>query len=383
MTNAIYNERSCWENECHAHTQEQKVLGVVDVTIPLEPLDEWIRSSQIRMLVFAVIAIVSISTIVWVFVKIYILKQVNVLVDGTRKVAAGDFSHTIPASTRDELGYLAQSFNQMTRRLTEAQNQLYHADKLASLRRMAAGVAHEINNPLTGVLAYSSFILKRVENNEEMAKNIGVIVQETKRCREIVRGLLDFGRQTPPRRKSVDANTIIEQAVSVVGNQLSLDNVQIAKHLQPDLPLIFADANQIQQVFVNLLVNGADAMNNGGTLTVTSRLKNVAGAQPGGETGGVIDTGMIQMGVEIAIMDTGVGIPTENLPKIFEPFFTTKGGKGTGLGLAISWGIAQRHGGTITVVSEENEGTSFVVTLPVGGESLGNRDSQEAGDESV
>jgi two-component system NtrC family sensor kinase len=260
-------------------------------------------------------------------------------------VASGDLGHAVRVEQRDEIGMLAESFNEMTRNLSEARTQLFQTDKLASVGRLAAGVAHEINNPLTGVLTYSSFLLSKAEDNQELKDDLEVIVRETKRCREIVKGLLDFSRQSPPEKRLTKINEIILHSIGIVQNQLSMQRARIDMSLKEDLPPILADVNQLEQVLVNLLVNAADAMNGtGGTVTVRSDLTDE--------------------GVEFSVHDTGCGIQQENLDKIFDPFFTTKGARGTGLGLAIVWGIIEEHGGRIHVDSEEDVGTTFRIVLP-------------------
>jgi CheY-like chemotaxis protein len=217
----------------------------------------------------------------------------------------------------------------MTARLAEARHQVYQSNKLASVGRLAAGIAHEINNPLTGVLTYSSFLLKRA-TDEETKSDLETIVHETKRCRDIVRGLLDFARQVPPRKTQVDVNAVVERALDIVDNQLRVQNIQVTKSLESDLPSIPADANQVQQVLINLLVNAADAFESADRqIFLGTDLKRIDGRQM----------------VEIKVADNGVGIPEKNLGRLFEPFFTTKENKGTGLGLAVCWGIVNEHGG--------------------------------------
>jgi two-component system NtrC family sensor kinase len=260
-------------------------------------------------------------------------------------VAAGDLATVIPVTASHELGDLARAFNSMTQSLADARRQVTQADKLASVGRLAAGVAHEINNPLTGVLTYASFLAKRAETDPETRQDLEVIVRETKRCREIVRGLLDFARQAPPLRRPTDLNVVVRRTLAVLQNQLSLKRVSAVLDLAEDLPQVAADQNQLQQVVLNLVLNAADATGeSGGTIRVTTR----------GE----------ESSVELAVEDEGCGIRREHLPHLFEPFFSTKGTGGTGLGLAVIWGIVQGHGGTIDVKSEEGKGARFTVRLP-------------------
>jgi len=275
IINPIYNEPDCWEGDCHAHEASQKVLGVLDITMSLEDVDHQISIDQIKMILFAISAIIAISFILWFFVQRLVGNPVNQLVKATSTVAKGDFDYRIKVNKNDELGYLAKSFNEMTQKLSETQRQLYQSDKLASLGRMAAGVAHEINNPLTGVLTYSSYLLKHAELDEKIKEDIKVIVRETKRCREIVKGLLDFSRQVKPKKTTVNINEVINQALSLVEHQLSINNIAVNKKLKENLPMLKADANQMQQVFINLLVNATDAIGNQeGDIFLTTNLKN-------------------------------------------------------------------------------------------------------------
>jgi two-component system NtrC family sensor kinase len=287
-----------------------------------------------------------------------VLRPVRKITAVTRKVAEGDLSQKVHLKNKDELGKLADSFNDMMQKLADAHRQLLQANKLASVGRLAAGVAHEINNPLTGVLTYSSFLLKRAGPDSELREDLEVIVRETKRCREIVKGLLDFSRQSVSERHPVAVNEIVHDACRVVKNPLSMQKTNIVQTLGENLPLIHADASRMQQVLVNLLVNAGDAMEEaGGTITVTTDLLDDAGLEAG--------PGAPKAAVRIRVSDTGSGIEAKDIDKIFEPFFSTKGTRGNGLGLAIVWGIVEGHGGRLTVDSEVGKGTTFTVLVPL------------------
>jgi two-component system NtrC family sensor kinase len=271
VINPIYNDKSCWNADCHAHPKEQKVLGVLDVKMDLTDVDRQISNSEFRFIIFAIIAIVALSFIIGFFVRKWIGKPVKELVTATNQVSTGNLNYTIKSLGKDELGILAMSFNNMTKKLAEARMQLFQSDKMASLGRLAAGVAHEINNPLTGVLTYSSFLLKRTKGNPEVQEDLQVIVRETKRSREIVKSLLDFARQSVPKKQHADINEIIEQAISVINNQLSLKQIKLEKNLESNLPQVTVDTNQVQQVFINLIVNASDAIGkDGGTIKISS-----------------------------------------------------------------------------------------------------------------
>ena len=348
LINPIPNEPSCSTAACHAHSPKQSLLGVLDVNVSLAEVDSEIRHSRNLILASAALAILAGGLMLAWLNRILVVKPVAALVAGTHRVAEGDLTTAIPVSGRHELGVLARAFNDMTHTLSETQRQLTQADKLASVGRLAAGIAHEINNPLTGVLSYASLLRKRLEADAAACEDLDVIVRETVRCRGIIRGLLDFARPTAPAMRPVDLNEVVRKAVSVVMTQLSLNQVDLSLHLSPELPEAHADPNQIQQVIVNLLLNAADAIGpEGGRIMAASR------PGPGGT-------------VELVLEDTGRGIAPEDLAHIFEPFFTTKGHHGTGLGLAVSWSIVEAHQGALEVRSEPGKGTCFTLRLPTG-----------------
>jgi two-component system, NtrC family, sensor kinase len=219
-------------------------------------------------------------------------------------------------------------------------------EKRSSLGRMAAGIAHEINNPLTGILLYSSNLSKKVEKGSRLEEGLNIIIKETQRCKTIIQGLLEFSREQEPEMASADINHIMESALGIVENEFHLRQVRIIKELAKDMIHTFLDENQIEQVFINLLLNALQAVDDRGLVTIKS--------------GVLKETGRVY--VEVA--DNGCGITAENLKKIFEPFFSTKG-DGTGLGLAVSYGIVENHKGNIRVFSEPDQGTRFVVEFPI------------------
>jgi two-component system NtrC family sensor kinase len=269
----IYNEPSCYEADCHAHEKNQTVLGVLDVTISLSDVDEQIKQGEIDNVIFALSAVLLFSLLLWFFIKRWVDKPVKDLLNATHEVGTGNLNYTIKEESDDEFGMLAKSFNNMTQKLSEARIQLFQSDKMASLGRLAAGVAHEINNPLTGVLTYSSFLLKKTQNNPELNEDLKVIVRETKRSREIVKSLLDFARQSVPKKNLVNINDVIERSITVIENQLTLNHVELKKNLLKDLPSTTLDSNQMQQVFINLFVNASDAIGTkGGSVTISTNL---------------------------------------------------------------------------------------------------------------
>ena len=268
----IYNERACWEAACHAHPQRQAVLGVLDITTSLALVDDQIQRSELRHGIFALIAVVAISIIIGFFVRRWVDGPVNELLAATDAVGKGNLGYRIESRREDEIGRLARSFNTMTQKLSEARLQLFQSDKMASLGRLAAGVAHELNNPLTGVLTYSSFLLNRAKDNPEVHADLEVIVRETTRSREIVKSLLDFARQSVPRMAPTNLNEIIDRSVGVMNKQLTVRGIHLMQEQDESLPLVRADANQMEQVFINLLVNAADAIGDrGGEIRVRSK----------------------------------------------------------------------------------------------------------------
>ncbi len=219
-------------------------------------------------------------------------------------------------------------------------------DKLSSLGRMAAGIAHEINNPLTGILLYSSNLAKKVPKGGALEEGLQVIISETQRCKTIIQGLLDFARDKAPQKAEADINVILEKALSILENEFHLHHVHLEKQLAGTMINAFLDENQIEQVLINILLNALHAVEADGVIRVESR----------------VDSG--NQGICVEIADNGCGISEENIKKIFDPFFSTRS-NGTGLGLAVSYGIIQNHQGDIRVFSEPGKGTRFVIHIPV------------------
>jgi two-component system, NtrC family, sensor kinase len=302
-----------------------------------------------------------------------IVRPLQQMAGAARRIAKGDLSQKVEVHSRDEIGELAGSFNQMsadlrkasteliewgttlerkveerTRELRDVQAHLIQAEKLASIGKLAAGVAHEINNPLGGILIYSHLILEDTPKAGPHYENLKKIVRETTRCKEIVKGLLDFARPKEPEMASTDVHEILGRCLSLIERQSLFQNIRFEKSYAASLPRIIADGGQLQQVFMNLIFNAAEAMEGNGTLTLGTRL------DPGRKE------------IQIEFTDTGHGVKDEDKKRLFEPFFTTKEvGKGTGLGLAISYGIIQKHGGAIDLRSEAGQGATFTVRLPL------------------
>lgn len=354
IINPVYNERACYESSCHIHSPVSKVLGVLDVIMSLDKVDAQINTFTAELMVSAFFAIVVNSFVLWFLVHKLVSKPVKDLLAATDAVSEGDYKYKVNIDEKHEMRNLAVSFNEMIDKISETQNQLYHNAKLASLGQIAAGIAHEINNPLTGVLTYSSFHLKRIDSNnldkKELKESLQVIVRETKRCREIIKGLLDYARQVPPKKTKNNINVVIEQSLAILENQLSINNITVDKFYLDEIPEIEADFVQLQQVFINLISNAAHAIGEkGGEIVIFTQLKTQDDSEY----------------IEVKISDTGHGIPQEKINSIFDPFFSTKGQEGTGLGLSVVLGIIDEHNGKVDVESEVGKGTTFTIKLPV------------------
>ncbi|PKL35889.1 MAG: hypothetical protein CVV44_20445 [Spirochaetae bacterium HGW-Spirochaetae-1] len=331
----------------------EKVIGILYVGI-LEDKFNAIKRQTIAYLV----ALIFLTSILAFFLNIYLLRNIlnpiKSLMIGANEVAKGNFSYKIGRRYEGEMELLCTAFDKMVDAIEEkdralkerTQQQIMQSEKLASLGRLASGIAHEINNPLTGVLTYSSLLLDDLKETE-YSEDLKVIVDETMRCRSIVRGILDFARETKLEKQRTNLNKIIIDSLSILEKNYRFQNVTIHKVLG-DIPDFNIDVNQMISVINNFAINSADAMPGGGSLVVQTWYEH------GNHE------------VVMSITDTGTGISRENLKKIFDPFFTTKEtGQGTGLGLAVTYGIVERHGGTIAVESTVGEGTTFTIRLPV------------------
>jgi len=376
----IENQPACAEAACHAHPAERRILGVIDTDLSLAPVDAQLATHQAQLVRFTVVALILFSLVSVLFVWVVAHKPVKELMAGTKKVAAGDLAYRLPVRSRDELGELAASFNKMTEELARAQQELtgwartleerverktselrqaqahlVASEKMAALGKLAATVAHEVNNPLSGILTYARLTQKALEadgrdpaKKTEMLEQLRIIERESRRCGDIMRNLLTFARQAPPQREPQQLNTLVERTLALVQHWLELQGIELEKKLAADLPPLACDAGQIQQVLLALLVNAAEAMPRGGCLRVSTAYDPEARR------------------VETRVADTGPGIPADVLPRIFEPFFTTKEDEQrTGLGLAVAESIVEQHGGEITVRSAPGAGAEFIVHLPL------------------
>jgi len=375
----IENQPGCSNAECHAHPPDQQVLGVLDTNLSLATADAQLAVSSARMKYYTAGALLIVAILSWLFVWRVVGKPIKALEKGTEHLSQGELGYQIDVRSQDEVGDLAHSFNDMslqlraaneeivnwaktledrveqkTKELNRAHEHVMHVEKMASLGKMAAVVAHEVNNPLSGILTYAKLIRKWVasgqaehEKREDAMQCLELIAAESRRCGDLIKNLLSLSRTAPMNIQSTDLHSVIDRCLMLVRHQLELGGVELQLKLAKDLPLVSCDPAQIEQVLLALIMNAKDAMPRGGNLWVETRLS-------GDETE-----------IEIQVRDDGAGIAPDVLPHIFEPFLTTKeSGHGVGLGLAISRGIVERHNGRIAVQSELGRGTTFTVTLP-------------------
>jgi two-component system NtrC family sensor kinase len=319
-----------------------------------------------REIVFAFLTITILGALVTAALAYLISQRISIpikkLVSASKEIADGNLDAKVEIRPSDELGRLAHTFNKMGAALKERDEQLKEftrkkiseSERLAMVGQLAANVAHELNNPLQGIVTYASLTLERETFDNTSRQNVNKIVVQANRCRDIIRGLLDFSRQKHPDKTLCSINTLLQGCLSLVENQAIFHNIDVVMNLDHALPLIIVDPSQIERVFLNLIINAAEAMEGAGTLTVTTRLDS------------------LNHNLNISVQDTGSGISPENIGRIFDPFFTTKEtGHGVGLGLAISYGIVEEHNGKLTVESQVGKGTRFTVSLPLTEEKVG------------
>ncbi len=382
MVTPIYNEPACSQASCHAHPKAMKVLGVLDLTLDLDRVDQEVNGIQLRGFLATGIYILLIGLFIVFFTQHFVDAPIRKLIEGTRAVSEMQLDQPIAIDTSEELGELARSFNVMRERLKQAMDEinqftqsleakveertqqlriahqrLLKSDRLASLGQLSASVAHEINNPISGVLNLSMLMQRIVKDNgippervPEFRRYLAQVVNETGRVGRIVSDLLAFSRRSKPQSKNANLNEIIRSTMALVSHKLKLGNVEVELHLEENLPPVRCDSTQMQQVAMNLLLNGAESTQSKGNGHVIVTTRQVLTDQT----------------IVLEVQDNGEGIQPENLAKIFDPFFTTKEeGKGVGLGLAVVYGIVNAHGGDIEVKSEVGHGSTFTVTLPL------------------
>jgi len=356
---------------------DDKIIGILYVGMLERPYID-LRNKVMLTFIGMSMLFIGLLLIILYFSTTKIVKPLQEMAVATKKIAKGDLSTRVITKSHDEVGVLAESFNRMiddlqkaheeltewgrtlekkveerTMELKEMQDYLIQSEKLASLGKLAAGVAHEINNPLGGILLYSHLILEDIGQDSPQTETITKIIRETTRCKNIVKGLLEFSRSKEPEMTLININEILEHSLGIMEKQVLFQNITIKKLFSSTLPKIIADGSQLQQVFINIILNAAEAMNGKGDFTIQTAIDNS------------------KKNIEITFADTGCGISKENIARIFEPFFTTKPvGQGTGLGLAISYGIVKQHKGDIKIKSEPGKSTTFTILLPIESELL-------------
>lgn len=374
----IRNDPSCSSEACHAHPSEQTVLGVLDVRLSLAEADAAMEEAHRTVIILAIGTILIVAFVAGWYFSATVIRPVRILMKGAREVSGGNLDHRIVLPTKDELGRLGEAFNAMTSslrdekeqnqrwadtlqekviektsELTEIHRRIVHVEKMASLGKLAATVAHELNNPLEAILTYARLIGRRIRNEAGQApalqstlEDVDLIARETTRCGTIVKNLLLFSKQQVNEFALVPVRGIIDRAGRLVQHHFEISSVRFDVRVFDDTAALMCDEGQIQQALVALFINAVEAMPGGGSITVR------VDPLPDDE-------------IEITVSDTGVGITAEDLPRLFEPFFTTKqDGRGVGLGLSVVYGIVERHGGRIAVTSTPNTGTSFHIVLP-------------------
>ncbi|MGA8186342.1 MAG: ATP-binding protein [Candidatus Sulfotelmatobacter sp.] len=375
----IENQANCSNAACHAHPADQQVLGVLDTNLSLAKADAQIAVSSARSLSYTAGAMLIVAVLSWLFVWREVGKPIQALEKGTEHLSQGELGYQIEVQSQDEVGDLARSFNGMslqlraaneeivtwaktledrvdekTKELRSAHDHMLHVEKMASLGKMAAVVAHEVNNPLSGILTYAKLLRKWVESGqaghdkrEEAMQCLELIATESRRCGDLIKNLLSLSRTAPMNVQSTDLHAVVDRCLMLVRHQLDLGGIELQLNIAKDLPRVPCDPAQIEQVLIALIMNAIDAMPRGGNLWLDARLSDD------------------ESEIEIQVRDDGAGIAPDILPHIFEPFLTTKeSGHGVGLGLAISRGIVERHNGRIEVKSELGRGTTFNISLP-------------------
>jgi two-component system NtrC family sensor kinase len=346
----------------HVQEGEQMVAGLarVDaggllavVQIPKAAAYLTARELLNNLIVVALVLLI-LSAVIGLFWSRLITRPMEILSSAAKVLGSGQFDVRVKPSSRDEIGDLAQSFNQMAegldtreRELKVSQAALIQSEKMAAFGQLGAGIAHEVKNPLAGIIGLAQLLLRKAEKDSPLYKNLEMIEKEAKRSKSITENLLKFARQEKVSLMKIDLNAVAADSAAIVDHQLGINKIRLERKLAPGLPQIVGNANQLQQVLMNLMINAQQAMEGKtGTVTLSTRLLKA-------------DT------LELRVTDTGPGIPQDIQAKIFEPFFTTKpAGKGTGLGLSVSYGIIKDHKGEVRIESAPGKGAAFIITLP-------------------
>ena len=377
LINPIQNEPDCSNADCHAHSPDVNILGVLDVGVSLEQLDSIIQKSTTEIIFASILLVVIISFFTNMFITILFHKPMNKIRAGIEEIGNGNLDYKIEISSKNELGQLVKRFNEMSTKLNEAYieiknwsdtlndkvnekteelkniyDQVNQIEKLASLGKLSATVAHELNNPLAGILTYSKLISKKIQamqkdsEYQKVIEFLDVISHEAARCGQIVKDLLIFSRSEQDEFAQENLLKIVENSVTVINHHLEINGINLIKDYTDTPILLYCNADKIQQALMALLINSIEASPNGGsiTLSITREISNIV----------------------VKVIDEGTGISSKDLPHIYEPFYSTKeASNGTGLGLAVAYGIITQHKGKIEVEKTSNRGTTFKITLPL------------------
>ena len=377
----IRNERSCYESSCHAHKASDGILGSLIIKIPLAELDTAVEKSSTEFFILAILTTLVLATVLIIFTRQRIKKPLNALVKASIAVANGDKSTRleIRADQLEDMKMVSQAFNDMldnlqaatnelenwsqqleykvqkkSEELSSAQNELIHIERLASLGKLSSSVAHEINNPLSGILIYTKLIYKQLSNpdlyaskRESMLKHLKLIENEAKRCGDIVKGLLEFSKKDQEDFEPRHLHEILQETYELMTHPIKIANIRFFTDFSAASDLIYCSPNQIKQACIAMLVNSSEAVHENGEIIIRT-------------------VNSTEDSITIEITDNGIGISADDIPHIFEPFFSTKQkSSGIGLGLAIVHGIMQSHNGKIQVSSEPGHGTTISITLPL------------------
>ncbi len=363
LTNPIENSTSCSQADCHAHNPDERLLGLIDIKMSLRDMDATVRSTRATVLFISAALILMTALLFRGSIRRIIQRPISELIQGTQEVAGMNLVYEIPVSSRDELGYLSQSFNKMTQELKRSnesmertQAHLILVEKMASLGKLAGIVAHEINNPMAGILTYAKLLIKNLSNSpaekeiEDSVENLKIIRDEAKRCGDIVKNLLVFSRKSYGEMSTQDIRPIVQRSIEMAKHSVKTKEIRLKQEILAENTLLHCDAAAIQQMLLVILMNAIEAVSEDeGEVTV--RLRD-------GDRKGILF---------LEISDNGIGIAAEDIPHIFEPYYTTKDtAENTGLGLAVAYRIVvDQHHGQISVESKPNEGATFTIELPV------------------
>jgi two-component system, NtrC family, sensor kinase len=378
LINPIRNEKDCFNSECHAHKPTTELLGILDVVVSMNKADKIIQSNKRDIIINSVIITLLISGLSLVFILILVNKPLKIIQEGISALGKGDWNYRINMKSRSELGVISSEFNDMARLLSSAYReikdwsetlndkveqktaelkniyeQVLQIEKLASLGKLSATVAHELNNPLEGILTYSKLIIKKIKERNDIEANpkiiefLNLIADEASRCGKIVKDLLLFSHRDTEQFRKNDLIEVIDKSVMLINHHLEINNVKLIKDFPVDSLEVFCNPQKIQQAMISLLINAIESMHNkGGEIKITLQIEN--------------------QNAILRIKDQGDGISQKDLPFIFEPFYTTKDSmKGTGLGLSVVYGIIKVHNGKIEVEETSEKGTTFKIVLPI------------------